>query len=125
MKTAINIDVSKPISPGAHSLIDYSFGLALAGIPQLAETSRKTSNVYYMLAGQVLLYSLLTKQPYAALPVVSFKTHKKIDIVNLCGLALFAAYKGVRKNKRALAATIGLTLLGVTTVLLTDWKRGQ
>jgi len=122
METLAKLADKKPISKGTHGLIDYGFALSLAAIPMLTGADRKTTNLYRMLAGQVFLYSALTKQPYAIKPLLSFLMHRKIDVVNLCGLALFSAYKGVAKRKPTLAAHLGLIALGVTTVLLTDWK---
>ena len=114
----------KPISPGLHGLIDYGFALSLMAIPLLTGADKKTTKIYTLLAGQVFLYSALTKQPNAIKPLIPFRTHQKIDVVNLLGLAAFASYKGVSRKKPTFAAHLGLLALGVTSVLLTNWKSG-
>jgi hypothetical protein len=123
METTVSTGFHKPITPGIHGLIDYAFALSLVGIPLLTDANKKTRNIYFMLAGQVFLYSAFTKQPYALKRVVPMPTHQKIDIANLCGLALLSVYKGIAKQKATLGAHLGLTALGVASVLLTDWKR--
>lgn len=112
----------KPITPGVHGLIDYGFALSLLAIPLLTKADKKTTKFYTMIAGQVFLYSALTKQPNAIKQLIPMRTHQKIDVVNLLGLAAFAGYKGVYRKKPTLAAHLGLLALGVTSVLLTNWK---
>jgi hypothetical protein len=114
---------NKPITAGAHGLTDYAFGLALLTVPKMLGSDKRTVQIYQAMAGQIFLYSALTKQPYALKQVLSLPTHKKIDILNLATLALFSAYKGVRANKNTLAFNIGMTVLGMVTVCLTDWKK--
>ena len=60
-------------------------------------------------------------QPNAIKQLIPLRTHQKIDVVNLLGLAAFAGYKGVCRKKPTLAAHLGLLALGVTSVLLTNW----
>jgi hypothetical protein len=112
---------TKPISPKIHGLIDYAFALALLVVPELIGSQKKTRLLYKIIAGEVFLYSALSKHPYALKPLIPFRIHKKIDMVNLSGLALLGAYKGIHKHKPTLLFHAGMTVLGITTVLLTNW----
>ena len=114
---------NKPISPGMHGLTDYAFGLALMTVPKLLNADKRTIKIYQALAIQIFLYSAVTRQPYALMPLMPMRTHKKVDLVNLGSLALFSAYKRVRSNKHTHALNIGMTVLGLATVLLTNWKK--
>ncbi len=113
---------SKPISKTTHGLIDYVFAAALFSVPKLIGCNPKTVKLYRGIALEVVLYSALSKDKLAPLPLVPMKVHKVIDIVNLGTLGLLSTYKGIRKRPKAIAFNLGMLAMGVTTVLLTRWK---
>jgi hypothetical protein len=113
----------KPISPAIHGLVDYGFALALATVPGLIGCNKKTVALYRGIALEVFLYGAATKHPLALIPMIPMKVHKIIDIANLSSLTLFTGYKGVRRNPRAKAFNMGMVALGLTSVLLTQWRR--
>jgi len=113
----------KPISPGMHGLIDYAFGLALMTVPSLLSADRKTKFYYNLMGTQTLLYGSLTKQPYALAPLIPLPIHKKIDIGNLVGLAMFTGCSGILKRRSMLTFHLGMTALGLVNVLITNWKK--
>lgn len=113
---------TKPISPKIHGLIDYAFALALLVVPELIASKKKTRFLYKIIAGEVFLYGALSNHPYAIKPLIPFGVHKKIDLVNLSGLAMLSAYRGIHRHKPTLLFHVGMTALGVTTVLLTNWN---
>jgi hypothetical protein len=116
---------TKPISPKIHGLIDYAFALALLVVPELIDSKKKTRLLYKIIAAEVFLYGAISKHPYAITPIIPFSLHKKIDIGNLTGLTLLSAYNGIRKHQPTLLFHAGMTVLGITTVLLTDWNNNQ
>jgi hypothetical protein len=115
----------KPITPGLHGLIDYSFAAALINVPKLLGCDKQTVFLYRVIGAQVFLYSAVTRQPLGIIPLISMKTHQKVDVGNLLGLALFTAYKGVRHNHKALIFNLGMVALGLTSVLLTHWDSNK
>ena len=114
---------SKPISPKIHGLIDYAFAVALFAVPKLIGSKKKTRVLYKIIAGEVFLYGAISKHPNAMYPIIPFGLHKKIDIGNLTGLALLSAYKGIYKHQPTLTFHAGMIILGITTVLLTNWNQ--
>jgi hypothetical protein len=113
----------KPISPAIHGLVDYAFAAALFAVPGLIDCNKKTVQLYKGLALEVFLYGALTRQPLSLLPVMPMKVHKLIDVANLSGLSLLTAYKGIRRNTKAVGFNLGMVALGIATVLLTQWRK--
>lgn len=111
-----------PINPGLHGLVDYAFAAVLFAVPRLIGCNKKTVKLYRGLALEVFLYGAMTRQPFALLPMIPMKVHKVIDMANLSGLTLLTAYKGIRKKPEAVAFNLGMVALGITTVLLTQWR---
>ena len=114
---------SKPITPGLHGLIDYGFAAALFAVPGLIGCNKKTVTLYRGLALEVFLYGALTRQPFSLLPLIPLKVHKVIDIANLSGLSLLTGYSGIRRNPRAVRFNLGMVALGMTAVMLTQWRK--
>ena len=56
-------------------------------------------------------------------PVISMKTHQKLDYANLALLYGMFTAKRIRKDKNALAFHIGLTAFATVNVLLTDYDK--
>jgi len=115
----------RPITPALHGLIDYAFAATLFAVPGLIGCNRKTVLLYRGLALEVFLYGAMTRQPLALLKVIPMKAHKLIDVANLSGLSLLTGYKGIRKKSGAVAFNIGMVALGITTVLLTQWRKND
>ena len=113
----------KPITPAVHGLVDYAFAAALFAVPGLIGCNKKTVQLYRGLALEVFFYSALTRHPLALLPMIPMKAHKLIDLANLTGLSLLTGYKGIRRNKRAVGFNLGMVALGITTVMLTQWRK--
>lgn len=116
---------SKPITSGTHNLTDYAFGIALMTIPKLIGADASATKIYRLLALQIFLYSAFTKQPYALKPLIPMPVHRKIDVGNLTLLGLLHLYRKINANKRTSLFNLGMIALGITTVLLTDWKGGK
>jgi hypothetical protein len=112
----------EPITPALHGLVDYTFAAALYVVPAMIGCDKKTIQLYRVLAAEVVLYGAITRQPLALLPLVPMKAHLVIDVMNLSGLTLLAAYKGIRRKPGAVAFNLGMVALGITTVLLTQWR---
>jgi hypothetical protein len=113
---------NKPISLDQHGLADYAFALASATVPTLIGANKKAITLYQMIAIQVFLYGTLSKHKFALKPLISPETHRKIDIINLAGIALLSGYKKIRKDKKALPFNLALLGIGIANVLLTDWS---
>ena len=111
-----------PISPAVHSLTDYAFGIALMSVPAWLKADRKTVLIYRAMAMQILLYSGLTKQPYALKPIIPLSLHRKVDIGNLTALTLLTGLAGIQKRKAVLGFHLGMFTLGLFNVLLTNWR---
>ena len=116
---------TKPITPATHGLIDYAFAAALFAVPGLIGCNKKTVQLYRGLALEVFLYGALTRQSLSLWPMIPMKVHKLIDVANLSGLSLLTSYKGIRNNPKAVGFNLGMVALGITTVLLTRWRKND
>lgn len=70
---------TKPISPAMHGLIDYALSGSLLFLPTLFGFNKKVKNIYKAEALTLLLYVALSDHPAAVKPIISFRTHGKID----------------------------------------------
>lgn len=113
--------MKKPINRTTHSVIDYAFAGALFALPWLLRLSPGAKKLAAGLGTSVLGYSAVTDSPVGLKSLLSFKTHRSIDIGNLAGLATLPIITGIAKEKRAAGFFGALLALGVTAVLLTDW----
>jgi len=114
--------MKKPITPLTHGLIDYGFIASLFAVPKLLGLKKSTADLYKVLGTNLGIYNALTDHGAAIKGVIPFKTHYKIDYGNLAGLALLTLYKGIRKDKKALAFHAAFVALAAANVLLTDWE---
>lgn len=113
---------TKPISPKIHGLNDYGFAAALLFAPSIFGFNKKAKKLYALLGTNLFLYNAITDHPVSVKRLISYDTHHKIDPINVAGLALPTLYKGIRKDKKALAFHIGFVTLAAINVLLTDWN---
>jgi hypothetical protein len=117
--------MTRPITPRLHGLIDYGFVAVQALIPSLLGVNNKAVKLYQATAVNLFLYNALTDHPVSAKPLISYKTHGKIDVASVAGLALLTFYSGIRRDKKALSFHIALVSLAVINVFLTDWDAKQ
>jgi len=112
---------AKPITPKMHGVMDYALASVLLLGPPALGLNNKATNVYRGLAANLFTYNALTDYPAGLKPVISLRTHKKVDIANLVTFAAAFFLKGIRQDKKALAFHAGVTAVAVSNVLLTDW----
>jgi hypothetical protein len=112
---------TKPISPKAHALIDYTLAGSLLVLPTVFKLNKKVKTIYAVEGVMLLGYLALTETPVAVKPVIPFTTHGKIDSFNIAQFALQTGLKPFRKEKKATIFNIVFTALAGITVLLTDW----
>lgn len=115
----------KPIKPLHHGIIDYGFAaIQLAGPPFLG-LNKKTTKIHKLFGLKLLGLTALTNTPAGIKPVVSFKTHRKVDLAVLGSLTALTAMKPIYKNKRSLIFHLALVGLGAASFLLTDYKAAR
>jgi hypothetical protein len=112
-----------PISPKTHALLDYALTGSLLVLPYLLGMNKKAKQIYAAEALILLPYVALTRQPLAIKGLIPFKTHGKIDTLNIAQFALQSFFKPFRKTNKELVYNIAFTALSGLTVLLTDWKK--
>ncbi|RYY06156.1 MAG: hypothetical protein EOP43_07105 [Sphingobacteriaceae bacterium] len=112
----------KPITPKAHSLIDYALTSSLLVLPTILKFNKEVKTIYTAEGLALLIYVALTDQPAALKPLIPFPVHGKIDPFNVGQFALQTFLKSFRKDKKAMIFNIGFTAIAGITVLLTDWN---
>jgi len=116
---------NKPISPKVHGIIDYTFGTALIFLPSILGFNKKAKKIYRTIGTGTLLYSAITNYPAGLKPLLSFDTHRKLDLVNIGTMAAETFVKGIRTQKRALIFNLAATAIATASVLLTDWNNNH
>jgi hypothetical protein len=113
---------TKPISPKWHAVIDYALTGTLLALPSLLKMNKQAKLIYAAEAAVLIPYVALTKQPLAIKGLIPFKTHRKIDTLNIVQFATQSLLPAFRNNRKELIFNIAFTALTGISVLLTDWK---
>ena len=112
----------KPLKPLHHGIIDYGFAaIQLAG-PTVLGLNKKTTKLHALLGLKLLGLTALTDSPAGIKPVVSLKTHRKVDLAVLGSMTALTAMKPIYQNRRSLIFHLALVGLGAASFLLTDYK---
>ena len=112
----------KPLTPLHHGIIDYSFAAVQIAGPTLLGLNKKTRTLHQLLGLNLLGNTALTDSPAGIKPVVSLKTHRKVDLAVLGSMTALTAMKPIYKNRRSLIFHLALVGLGAASFLLTDYK---
>lgn len=106
----------------AHGLLDYAVVAGMLAVPYICKFSKPVKKLYTAEALVLLGYIAVSDLPVSLKRVIPYKTHQKIDTLNVLQFAMQSFYKIFQKDKTALAFNIGLTAVAGTVVALTDWK---
>ena len=113
--------MNKPLSPTAHSIVDYVFsGIQIAG-PSLLHINPKAARTYQALGAGFTLVNALTDTPAGIKHLIPFKGHQKADLGFLVGMSLLSLTSFIRKDKKALGFHLGFLALATANYLLTDY----
>lgn len=112
---------SKPISPKWHALIDYALVGGLVVLPPLLKLNGKARLIYGTEAAILLPYIALTRQPLSIKGIIPFRTHGKIDPLNIAQFALQSFAGPIRRHRKSLLFNIVFTAVAGLTVLLTNY----
>ena len=113
--------IAKPISPKAHAVMDYGLSTALIVLPSLMGLNKSAVKLYGALSANLTVYNALTDHGMSLKPLLSVKTHQKIDYLNLSLLAMLGFTKAISKQKKAVYFHAGVVGVAALNVLLTDW----
>lgn len=111
---------ARPISPKWHAFLDYALTGSLLVLPALLKMNKRAKLIYAAEAAVLLPYIALTKQPAAIKGLIPFKTHMKIDPINITQFALQSFLPAFRKGRTELVFNIAFVALAAANVLLTD-----
>lgn len=112
----------KPISPAAHGLIDYGFGLLNTVGPALLGLHGPARTVPAVTTAVQGTLNAFTNQPYAVRRAIPFRLHGQAESLGVPALLVATIVTGAWKQPRA-PLFFG-TLFGLlgTVYALTDWK---
>lgn len=113
---------NKPLTPRAHSIIDYLFTAGNLTIPSIIGMSGATKALFAGFGVVQGTLNALTTQPYAARQVVPFKLHGLIEKGSLPIYIIAPILVGAAREPRARAYWIAVGLALVTVYNLTDWN---
>lgn len=113
----------KVLSPKQHGITDWGFVAGLFVIPEVMNVNPKAKRFYNGLGYNVVAVNGSTDHGAGFKPVISMKTHQKLDYTNLALLYGMFAAKRIQKDRKALAFYIVLSALATVNVLLTDYDK--
>jgi hypothetical protein len=114
--------MTKPIKAKWHGIIDYAFAAIQLFLPAMRKLNKKVVRTYQKQSAGFLAVNAITDTPVGIKPIISLKTHQKIDAVALSNLALLTASKMIRKDRKALAFHLIYFAVATTNFLLTDYN---
>lgn len=117
------MESSKPITPRVHAVLDYGVAATflLMGF-RYRRTNPNASLLAMINAGMVLALSVMTDYPGGLSPVVSFKTHRTIDVVQAAIAGLGPLALGFADTPEA-RTFYGQALGEAGVIALTDWDQ--
>ena len=116
---------ARPISPKWHAIMDYALTGSLLVLPSLLKMNKRAKLIYAAEAAVLIPYAALTRQPLAIKGLIPFKTHGKMDPINVAQFALQSFLPAFRKSRKELLFNIAFTAIAGATVLLTDWDEAK
>lgn len=116
--------MKKPVTPQTHGIIDYVFSTVQLALPSALGLPKRAAKTYGALGAGFLAINAITDTPVAVKPLLSFKTHQRLDAAFLIGQAAMAFLPPVRKNKKTLAFHLAFLATAVTHYVLTDYGAG-
>ena len=116
------LDMQKPLTPTAHSVLDYVLSGVQIAAPGLLKLNNSAARTYQALGAGYTLVNALTDTGAGIKHLIPFKSHQKADIGFLAGMSLLSAVSFIRKDKRALRFHLAFLAIGITHYLLTDYN---
>lgn len=116
---------TKPFSPKQHGYLDYGFMAAFATLPSVLDMNSEAKKIYNGFAVSTALINGSTDHGVGVKPLISVKTHQKLDVLNLGLLYGLSLIKPIRKNKIAFKFHLAVTALATLNVLFTDYDRQE
>jgi hypothetical protein len=114
--------MTKPITPRQHGLIDYGFSASMLTLPSLFGMSRKARLFFAMFGATQGAVNAITDQPSAIAPLISFRTHRTVDLGSTPLYALAPLFTGVAREGKARAFWLLMGGVLVAVYNLTDWQ---
>jgi len=115
---------NKPITPAWHGIIDYGFAAIQLAAPSLLGLNRQTIRTYQVLGGGFMVVNAITDTPAAVKPIISLKTHQKVDAAFLVGVSLLSFTRFIRRDRQSLGFHLGFLGTAITNYVLTDYEAG-
>lgn len=113
---------SGPLSPRAHSLIDYGFAAGNLLLPTMLRLRPAVVGVFAAFGVIQGTLNALTAQPYAVAKVVPFALHGSIEKASAPVYLLAPLLAGAGRHPRSRAYWLGLGAVLVAVYNLTDWS---
>ena len=115
------------LSPRIHGILDYlTVGLfALAPMFLQAEGSQVAILACYVVAGTLLVVSLLTRYPLGALRVIPFPVHGSIEFFTAAGLCALPWIGGFEDLPMSRMFFLGSGLSLFSLWLITDYRGAE
>ena len=113
--------MDKPLSPTAHSALDYGVGAILLTVPHALGLSRRARVFFGAFGALATVVNALTDTPLSVRRVIPFRTHRLIDLATDPLYVAVPLLSGIAREPRARTLWLASTALLAGNVALTDW----
>ena len=111
--------MNKPISTGAHGVIDYVTAGTLLTLPGILGLSPRLTRAMQMVGLGKLIYSMLTQHEMGIVKLIPMKAHLTLDAVGGATLAALP-YLLDERDETAMAACVTLGLMDMSASVITE-----
>ena len=113
--------MTKPISPRAHGILDYTLVAIFLNAPMVFGFSGAPAATLYWLAGIHVLMTGITAFPYGMFKVIPFRIHGVIDALGALFLVVAPWILGFASDAGARNFFLAVGVLSFAVLALTDY----
>lgn len=111
------------LSFNQHGLNDHFFSVSALLMPRVIGLNSTSVKFYTILGISLFAYNALSDHRFAFKRYLSLKTHKRIDIANVCLLCAATGLPAFNKNKKQLIFHLGYSILATAHIFFSKWKK--
>ncbi|MBC7785795.1 MAG: hypothetical protein H7144_18360 [Burkholderiales bacterium] len=115
----------RPFGPKAHGVADWVFMAAQIVVPRLLGLSPRARLIATAFGAVTGVVNSLTRQPFGIKPVMSLRTHGKLETPLIPAMVAVPLIAGVLGDRRARRYFLPVFAIACVNYLLTDYNAGS
>jgi hypothetical protein len=115
----------KPISTGAHAVLDYLTAGTFLALPSVLGFSKPLANAVRMVGAGKLVYAMATKHEGGIVKKIPMKTHLALDAIGGATLCALPFLLGEDESEETIATLCALGLFDIVAAPLTQTQMSE